>query len=254
MLPLDDHGDGPALLLLHAGIADRTMWAEHMQPLADAGFRVIAPDLPGFGDAPVPADEFAEWNDVLATMDELGIERAALVGNSFGGGVALRVAALAPERVSALALVSASAPELAPSQDLRAAMQAEEAPLERGDIDAATAAVADAWLPRDAPGALRERVRAMQRRAFERQADAAMPPEGEDPLAHDLAALAGCGTPALLVAGEHDISDFHEAVQALAAALPRARCVTVLGAGHLVPLERPAQFRHLLLELLGEAA
>src|SRR5450759_4950689 len=98
-LPHDDVGSGPPLILLHAGIADRTMWAEHLQPLASAGFRVLAADLPGFGDAPVAAQEDAPWNDVLATMDALGIERAVLVGNSLGGLVAQRVAVLAPGRV-----------------------------------------------------------------------------------------------------------------------------------------------------------
>src|SRR4051794_37350178 len=80
------------------------MWAEHLQPTAGAGFRVIAPELPGLGEA---RPSSAPWEDVLATMDELGIEQAALVGNSFGGAVALRVAAVAPERVTALGLVSA---------------------------------------------------------------------------------------------------------------------------------------------------
>ena len=51
-LPHDEAGDGPAVVLLHAGIADRTMWSEHLDSLAAAGFRVIAPDLPGFGEAP----------------------------------------------------------------------------------------------------------------------------------------------------------------------------------------------------------
>ena len=76
------------------------MWAEHLGQLADAGYRAIAVDLPGFGEAPVAEDE-GEWTAVIETMDELGIERAALAGNSFGGAVALRVAVVAPQRVEA---------------------------------------------------------------------------------------------------------------------------------------------------------
>ena len=83
VLPHDDVGAGPAVLLLHAGIADRTMWAEHLGPIADAGYRVVAMDLPGFGDA-APSPNRAEWSDVVQTMDELNIARTALVGNSFG--------------------------------------------------------------------------------------------------------------------------------------------------------------------------
>ncbi len=52
LLPHDELGSGPALVLLHAGIADRRMWSEHLAPLAEAGYRAIAIDLPGFGEAP----------------------------------------------------------------------------------------------------------------------------------------------------------------------------------------------------------
>src|SRR5438309_5714570 len=107
MLPHDEAGSGPAIVLLHAGIADRTMWSEHLGPLASAGYRVIAVDLPGFGEARVVAGEQAPWTDVLRTMDELSVERAALVGNSFGGAVALRAALVEPARVSELVMVSA---------------------------------------------------------------------------------------------------------------------------------------------------
>lgn len=250
-LPHDDVGSGPPLILLHAGIADRTMWAEHLQPLANAGFRVLAADLPGFGDAPVAAQEDAPWNDVLATMDALGIDRAALVGNSLGGLVAQRVTVLAPGRVEALALVSSGASGIPPSPALQAAWEAEEAAVEDGDIEAAVAAVVRAWTLPDAPETLRTRVGAMQRRAFELQAAAETAPEGSDPLAENLEALSGAHVPALLLVGEHDMSDFHEAAVALAGALPDSRSATLLGAGHLAPLEQPALFRRLLFDFLG---
>src|SRR5438477_108368 len=125
MLPLDEAGSGPAVVLLHAGIADRSMWAGHLEALAHAGYRAVALDLPGFGDAAVTPGEQAPWADVLTAMDELAIDRAALVGNSFGGAVALRVAAVAPERVGALMLVSAPAPWLVPSPELEAVWEAE---------------------------------------------------------------------------------------------------------------------------------
>src|SRR4051812_34376934 len=61
VLPFDEVGEGPAVVLLHAGVADRTMWAEHLQPLALSGHRVVAMDLPGFGHAPVTPGEQAPW-------------------------------------------------------------------------------------------------------------------------------------------------------------------------------------------------
>ena len=205
-LPNDEAGDGPALILLHAGIADRTMWAEHLEPLAAPGRHVVAPDLPGFGEAPVAARD-APWDDVLDTLDALGIERATFVGNSFGGAVALRVAAIAPERVAMHVLVSAPPPDHDPS-------------------------------PR-----LRERVAAMQRRAFELQLAAPEPADWPDPLDETRT----LDVPALVAAGEHDMPDF----QGPMAALPHARQVVIEGAGHLAPLETPEAFRALLLDLLA---
>lgn len=247
-LPYDEAGGGPAVVLLHAGVADRTMWAEHLAPLAEAGYRVLAPDLPGFGEAAVAAGPQAPWADVAETMEAAGVERAALVGVSFGAAVALRVAALAPERVTSLVLVSAPAPGLEPSDELEAAWAREEAALARGDREAAVDAVVAAWTLPDAPPELRERVAAMQRRALENQA--AVPEgvsEAPDPLEADPDLLGRLTMPALVAAGEHDFADFRESAERLARELPDARHELVAGAGHLVPLETPEAFRTLVL-------
>jgi pimeloyl-ACP methyl ester carboxylesterase len=239
-------------VLLHAGVADRGMWTEHLAPLAGAGYRAVALDLPGFGDAPVAVTEDAPWNDVLATIDALHIDRAVLVGNSFGAAVALRLAVIEPDRVSGLFLVSAPAPGLAESPALQAAGEAEEAALERGDVDAAVNAVLSAWTLPGAPQALRDRVAAMQHRAFRHQLAASFPPEAPDPLDERLAALDVLELPTLLAAGEHDMADFREGAELLARRLPRARAITLARAGHLAPLETPAEFRQALLGFLSE--
>jgi pimeloyl-ACP methyl ester carboxylesterase len=250
MLPHDEAGSGPALVLLHAGIADRTMWGEHLQPLAEAGFRVVAPDLPGFGATPMSQEEDAPWADVLGTMDELGIERAALVGNSFGADVALRVALVAPDRVSALVLCGARAPGIGPSSELEAAWEAEGAAIDRGDVEAAVAAVVDAWTLPGASSELRERVAAMQRRAFELQLEESMAVEAPDPLEQQPDGLAGLDVPSLAVVGERDMPDFRESAELLARTLPRGRHAVIAGAGHLAPLDAPAAFRELIVDFL----
>jgi len=249
ILPHDEAGSGPALVLLHAGIADRTMWAEHLQPLAEAGYRVVAIDLPGFGEAAVPPGEQAAWLDVLRTMDELSIERAALVGNSFGGAVALRIAFVAPERVSALALISAPPPDMEPSPQLAAAWEAEEEALERRDTEAATQISVDTWTMPGAPQDLRERVAAMQRRVFELQGTAE-PEDAPDPLEEDAEALGRIDVPALAAAGEHDMVDFTEGAEKMAGTMPQARHAVIAGAGHLAPLETPVAFREMVLGFL----
>jgi pimeloyl-ACP methyl ester carboxylesterase len=246
MLPHDEAGSGPALILLHAGVADRSMWSELLPALAGDGFRAIAVDLPGFGDAPVEPGPQAPWDDVVATMEELGVERAAVVGNSFGAAVALRVAVVAPERVSALVLVSTPMPA-EPSEQLAAAWAAEEEALDRGDIDAAAAAVAEAWTR---PGPVRERVEAMQRRAFELQLAAGEVEDAPDPVEEDPESLVRIRVPVLAAAGAADMPDFLAGAQTLAQVVPGARSVVIDGAGHLVPLEAPDAFRELVAGFL----
>ncbi len=251
VLPYDEAGAGKPVVLLHAGVGDRTMWREHLEPLAGAGLRVLAIDLPGFGEAPIRPGPQAPWEDLLRTLKELEVERAALVGNSFGAAVALRAAAVAPAAVSGLVLLSV--PPLAgeTSPELEAAWTAEGAALERGDIDGAVAAVVDAWTQPDAPAELRERIASMQRRALEAQVAAGDVEEAADPLERHPEALAKLEIPVLLATGEHDMPDFKRAAEELTATLPQARSVVIDGAGHLASLENPIAFRRLVLEFLG---
>jgi len=251
-LPYDEAGSGPAVVLLHAGVADRTMWAEHLEPLADAGYRAVAIDLPGFGQAPITPGEQAPWAEVLQTMDDLSIARAALVGNSFGGAVALRASLVAADRVPALVLISAPPPALEPSPELEAAWEAEESALERGDVEAAVAAVVSAWTLPDAPQALRDRIAAMQRRAFALQSGSTSATEAPDPAEQRPDALARLDVPTLVAAGERDMPDFRRGAEAMARTLPRARHVVISGAGHLAPLETPETFRELVLGFLQD--
>ena len=226
-----------AVVLLHAGVADSSMWDDHVGPLREAGYQVLTPEVTG------------NWNDVVALLDSEGIERAALVGNSFGGAVALRVAAVAPERVSVLVLVSAPpADDAEPSDELEAAWEAEERALEDDDLDAAVEAVAEAWTR---PGPVRERVCVMQRRLY--QTGGPEVPDLPDPLENDPSILGRLDIPALVIAGEHDMVDFRDGAERIAAALPNARHVVIEGAGHLAPMETPEEFRKLLLDELALA-
>ncbi len=254
MLPYDELGSGDAVVLLHAGVADRRMWSEHLEPLADAGYRVVAMDLPGFGEAVPGVGSAKPWDDVLATMDGLEIESATLVGNSFGGAVALRVAALATPRVRSMVLVSIPVPGVEPSTELQAAWDAEEAALEREDVEGAVDAVLAAWLIDDAPPALRQRVAVMQRRALQLQRDAAdeEADEDEDPVGEDLGAVSALGMPCLVIAGARDFTDFVQGAELLAGALPRGRLVVIEDAGHLAPIETPERFGKVLRDFLKE--
>jgi 3-oxoadipate enol-lactonase len=251
ILPGDERGSGAALVLLHAGVADRRMWADLLDPLAAAGARVFAPDMPGFGEA--EPSSAPPWQDVLDTIDALEIDRFVLAGNSFGAAVAKRVALLAPERVAGLAMISPSPEEELPSSELLGVWEAEERALEGEDLDGAVAIAVDAWTLPDAPAAQRELVAQMQRRAYEVALAGNEPCYEPDPVAEDPEALARLDVPVLITYGEHDMPDFAKIATALAATLPSARLEVLAGAGHLAPLERPEAVTELLAGLLDEA-
>ncbi len=109
-----DHGQGDPIFLIHGsgpGVTAYANWRLTMPVLAE-NFRVIAPDMVGFGFTERPANvsyTMDMWvSHALSLMDELKIEKAHLVGNSFGGGLALALALKAPDRVNRLVLMGAA--------------------------------------------------------------------------------------------------------------------------------------------------
>src|SRR5271156_4735461 len=100
----DEAGRGSAVVLVHAGLADRRMW-DHQFGALSQRHRVIRYDWRGYGESSDAAGEIARHEDLLALMDALRVDQAALIGCSFGGATALDVALAAPARVTALGLI-----------------------------------------------------------------------------------------------------------------------------------------------------
>ncbi|MEU2259620.1 alpha/beta fold hydrolase [Streptomyces sp. NPDC019645] len=254
----DVAGDGPAVVLLHSSVCDRRMWDEQRDALAGSGYRVVRPDFRGFGGTPAEAVRpYSDADDVLALLDALGIERAALVGASYGGGVAVRIAATRPERVTALALLCSGLPGHEPGHGLLDFDRREDELVAAGDLDAAVELNVATWLGPEAGETVRRRVRAMQRHAFDVQlaADAEAekaglePADGEEPRIDPGAVTA----PALVVSGAHDLDDFRAVSVRLAELIPGARSVELPWAGHLPSLERPAEVTELLRDFLRDS-
>lgn len=110
-----DEGDGPAVLLLHGFPDSSRLWRHQVPPLVEAGFRVVAPDLRGFGNSDMPQEVEAygirhSIADVVAVLDALDVERAHVVGHDWGAGLAWAVAGLVPERVERLVVLSVGHP------------------------------------------------------------------------------------------------------------------------------------------------
>jgi 2-hydroxymuconate-semialdehyde hydrolase len=109
-----EHGSGEPVLLIHGSGPGVTGWANWRLtiPALAENFRVIAPDIVGFGYTERPIDvqyNMDTWvNHIFGFMDALGIEKAHIVGNSFGGGLALAMAIRAPHRVGRLVLMGSA--------------------------------------------------------------------------------------------------------------------------------------------------
>lgn len=244
------------VLLLHAGIADRSMWAPQVEALEGAGYRVIAPDLRGFGDRRLEPAPFSHLRDVEAVLDG----PAAVVGNSLGGRVALELAVHRPELVERLVLIAPGLPGWEWADETRAGWAAEEVAYEAGDFEQAAEESVRMWVdgtgraPDEVDPALRAAVKTMVLRSYEMQRGAweagAEEVDALDPPAGDRLGEIRC--PTLVLVGEHDVEDMRGIAAHLAGAIGGARLVTVAGASHLPSLERPAEVDELLLSFLAD--
>jgi len=110
-LAYDDIGCGPAVVLIHSFPLCRQMWQSQVEALSEQGFRVIAPDLRGFGDSAPYDDHFdltTLTDDISSLMTYLGIGRAVMVGISTAGGLLLDLLERYPHRVAATCFLSPS--------------------------------------------------------------------------------------------------------------------------------------------------
>lgn len=231
----------PPLVLLHAFPVDSRMW-EPLRAELGEDVEVVAPDQRGFGRAPAASgtpDLDAVAAEVLALLDDRGIERAVVGGCSMGGYVAMALLRRAPERVAGLLLIDtrhdADDEERA---DTRLAMAS------RAD-DEGTAWLADVVVPAllaagtpDTSPELAGRLRAMISSqspsgiAWAQRAMAARPDSTEVLRAYD--------GPALVIVGERDAICPPELARVMADLLPAGELVELPGCGHLTPLEAPA--------------
>lgn len=224
------------IVLLHSALGDSRLWRRQIAALEGA-HEVVALDLPGWGDEPLPVEPFSLVEVVAAHLP------AALVGNSFGGAIALRTALAHPDRVSRLVLVDAGLPAWDWTEEMRDYFAREEAAIDAGDLDAATEVNLEFWVAPEH----RDEVRPQQRRALELQA------------AHDteliwpeLTPLDTLTMPVLVVVGEDDKPDFKAIAHHLAEEIPGAELAVVPEAGHLVGIDRPDELNRLLLEFLQD--
>jgi 3-oxoadipate enol-lactonase len=253
-----DEGTGPPIILIHAAIADHRAWGPVMPGLVGAGHRAIAYDLRGFGRTETEDVAYSNRGDVVAILDALGIGRAAVVGNSAGGRIAIDTAIEQPDRVVAVVGVAAgvgglelpATPEETTIFDEMERLEAQEPP----DVEAIVDLDLRAWVA--GPGQPLDRVPAPIRTLVaeaDRAANEPGRPRGRPiPLAPPAAdRLSELRCPVLAVAGALDFSDVARTALYLEANAPRARAVVLPDVAHMIGLERPAELAHLITGFVG---
>lgn len=248
-------GDGDALLLMHAGICDASMWDEHMV-LLSARFRVIRYDMRGFGRSNLPDGPFAAHDDARALLASLGISRAHVVGVSMGGAVALNCALTYPDCVRALVLVSTTVGGFTyagPPSWVDALQEQIEAADAAGDVDRLNELEVRKWVdgagrtPDEVDHAVRTRVLAMNRHNIELENPRAAPIGLTPPAATRLGEI---HVPTLVIVGERDVPATRSSCAMLATSIAGARMVEMAGTAHLPCMERPTEFDGHVLDFL----
>lgn len=245
-IALDDVGEGPPVLLLHGFPATRHLWSRVAPALADAGFRVLVPDLVGYGAsdaaAGVRVDMLSQARWMLDALDALGIARAAIVAHDVGSAAAQLMVAKAPQRVRALAILDG---------------------VYAGEWAMAAVASIQAWDPADAARLFPVLVRRLAKGGALRETLAAY--EGEqgglrlmraardlDPrqTEHIGEALRTSGVPALVLWGQNDAYlPLDTVARPLAVLLGAA--LLILPGGHFTPMDCPMEVASALREFLA---
>jgi pimeloyl-ACP methyl ester carboxylesterase len=254
----DDRGAGPAVLFTHAAIADHRMWEPQLAPFASSGRRVVRWDVRTFGSTTNDATPFSSRADIVALLDHLGLERAALVGCSMGGSVSLSFTVEHPERVAALVLAGAGVGGLDPPDAPAEAALAAQGEAAVAARDWTTAADIDVRLWVDGVGQSPERVAAAVRelvRGMNLEHYAAEPPEPEHLALEPPAGgrLAEVTTPTLVMVGDLDAQRCQISADYLMAGIAGARRHVFRNAAHLPNLEHPAEFNEVVLRFLSES-
>jgi len=245
----ESHGSGPAVVLCHGAGGNAASWYQQIPVLVEHGMRVIAIDHRGFGRSPCLPEHFDPTRfpeDLIAILDDAGIQTAALVCQSMGGWTGLPLALRHPERVRALVLCGTPAGLVTP-EVVQAVAQAARRISESGGV--AGRALGKSFQEKHPVGAFLYR----QIASF----NPGLPPDALGRLQRVRLApedLEKHAIPTLMIVGEEDQLFPAAALRSVAAAIPGARLVELAGVGHSAYFEAPERFNQILLDFLAESA
>lgn len=241
-------GTGPPLVLLHGGLWDGRLWDDQWEAFA-ARFRTVRPDFRGFGRSDPAEVEFNLTEDLVPVLDAEGIGRAAVIGLSLGGYVALDMALAQPERVSALVLVGGGVTGFDGwSEGIQEHRQRTHAAVQRGDLAGAMELDLELWCP------LRSGDDERQRRIARENVNAPLAEELADVFEQEaIGRLGEIRIPTLVLVGDRDVPEMLQLAEILTTGIPVGHKVVLEDADHIPNVRKPAEFNELVIRFLEEA-
>jgi len=254
-LALDEAGTGPLLIFMHGIGGNRTNWTDQIRLFANEGFRAVAWDARGYGDSddyegPLDFSDFAR--DLDRVLDHYGVTKAHLCGLSMGGRIAQDFHALFADRVATLSLVATHAGfgNFTPEEQEKFVALRLKPLAEEGKEPRDIAPVVAASLR--GPDATEEQYRTLVASMEKLHKDSYMKTVRATALFDRTADLKNIAVPTLLIYGESDPLTGPEIGQAMHEQIAGSEMVVVPRAGHLINLEKPAEFEAALRPFLAK--
>lgn len=253
-------GEGSGVVFLHPGLWDSRVWDEQFGVFSKT-YRVLRHDFRGYGRSSrlEPGKPYSHVDDLEGVMDAAGVDRAALIGNSMGGRVAIDFALEHHSRVSALVLAAPGLSGFEGTPEEESGWEAAFADVEREIEEAIHAGDPERaeelrlqwlWAPlgTDDPAGAR-----IWQIAFDNIHELTMDESGERELDPPAAGRLGeIAAPTLVLPADRDPPWHERMCLVIAETVHGARLIRIPGTDHVIPVRRPAEFNRVVLEFLGE--
>ncbi|MBZ0297075.1 MAG: alpha/beta hydrolase [Anaerolineae bacterium] len=250
-------GEGPTVVLGHAGFVDSRMWDDQWQALTQ-DYRVIRYDMQGYGRSDKASGPISRRQELLSLLQQLDAQQAHLIGASMSGEMMLDFALEHPEMVLSLVTVNSTPSGFEmqgePPRYLMEMFQAAQ----QGEVDRASELQMRIWIdgmyrePEQVDPGVREKAALMNQIPVRNQTFFIADSQPVNPLDPPAATrLSEIECPVLVVNGTLDHPEIRRAAEMMATQIPNARRATIEDAAHLPNMEKPAVFNQLILDFLS---